>query len=152
MGGIRDPGRHVHVDADVVVATRHALPGVEPHPDADRRPRGPVVGGQSPLRGDRRLHGRRGAPEDQEEGVSLGADLDPAALRDGPAHDGGVLVPNRRVQLTDLLEQLRGPLDVGEQEGDRPGGQLSHGASNVARPAGSYAGAALGRAFHRTGG
>jgi hypothetical protein len=84
------------------------------------------VGGQAPLGGHSGLHSLHRAPEGREERVPLRADLDPAALVDGPAQDGGVIVQDLRVQIADLLEQARGALDVGEQEGDRSGRQLSH--------------------------
>ena len=39
-----------------------------------------------------------------------------------------VLGEHQRVALTELLEQLRRPLDVGEEEGDRAARQVSHAA------------------------
>ena len=126
VGRIGDPRGPVHVDADVVVPAADPLPRVEAHPDPQRGARGPVVGGQAPLGGHRGLHALHRASEGREERVSLRADLDPAPLVDGPAKDGGVIVEDLRVQIADLLEQPGGALDVGEQEGDRPGRQLSH--------------------------
>jgi len=122
-----DPGRPVHVDADVVVPAQHPLPGVQAHAHPDRGPRRPGVGGQGPLGGHGRPDRRHRAGEGGEEGVALGADLDPVAVADRPAQDGRMLVPDRRVAVAQLLEQPGRAFDVGEQEGDRPGGQRRDG-------------------------
>src|SRR5262249_38093401 len=50
----------------------------------------------------------------------------PAVGGHGIAHHRGVPVAERRVPAAQLLQQLRGALDVGEQERDRPGRQLAH--------------------------
>ena len=121
MGRVGDPRRPVHVDADVVVPTWNPLPGVEAHPDPNGEAGRPVVGGQTPLGGGRGPDGSHRAAEHREERVAHGADLHPAALGDRPANDRGMLVPDSRVPIAELLEQLGGPFDVGEQEGDRPG-------------------------------
>ena len=127
VGRVGDPSGPVHVDADVVVPSQDTLPGVHAHPHPQQRTGGPVVGGQAALSCHRRPHRPHGAAEHQEEGISVGADLHPAAVGDRPANDRGVFVADRRVPITELLQQPGGALDVGEQEGDRPGLKLCHG-------------------------
>jgi hypothetical protein len=105
VGGVGDPGRPVHVDADVVVPAKGPFPGVDAHPDPERRAGGPVVGGEAPLGGGRRPDRPKRAAERDEEGVPVGADLNPAGLGDGSPDDRGVLVLDRRVPGTDPLEQ-----------------------------------------------
>jgi hypothetical protein len=122
VGGVGDPGRPVHVDADVVVPAPGPLPGVDAHADLHGRAGGPVVGGQAPLGGDGRPDRLRRAAEGHEEGVPVGADLDPAGGGDGPADDRRMLVVDRRVPVAEGLEQAGGALDVGEQERHGPGG------------------------------
>jgi hypothetical protein len=124
VGRPGDPGRPVHVDADVVVPAQHPLAGVQAHPHPHREPLRPPVGGQAPLGRHRGPDRRPRAGEDGEERVALGADLDPLPVPDGPAQEGRVLVPDRRVASAQLLEQPGRALDVGEQEGDGPGRQL----------------------------
>jgi hypothetical protein len=123
---VGDPGRPVHVQAGVVVPAPGALAGVQAHPDPQRVAGRPVVGGQGPLGRQRRPHRRGRAGEDHEEGVSVGADLDPAGLGDGLAEDGRVLVEDGRVPVAEGLEQAGRALDVGEQEGHRAHGQVVH--------------------------
>ena len=126
VAGRGDPGRPVHVQADIVVPAQHPLPGVQAHPHPHRPPRRPVVGGQAPLGGHRGPDRPDRAGERHEEGVPLGADLHAAASLDGVAHDRGMLVADRRIPIPQLLQQPSGALDVGKQEGDRPGRQPRH--------------------------
>ena len=96
------------------------------HPDPHGGAVEPQVAGQVPLSGDRGPHCPNRAAEHHEEGIPLGADLDPAVRAGGTAYDHGVFVPDRPISITELLEQLGGALDIGEQEGDRPGRKLCH--------------------------
>ena len=61
-----------------------------------------------------------------EERVALRVDLDPAVLVDRLADDAMVLGQDVRVIVAELMEQLRRALDVGEEEGDGSGRQLSN--------------------------
>jgi hypothetical protein len=131
-----DPGRPVHVDAAVVVPAEGPLAGVQAHPHPHRPPRRPVVGGQAPLGGHRGPDRGHRAGEGGEERVALGADLDPATVPDRPAQDGRVLVAHRPVPVAQVLQQPGRALDVGEQEGDRPGGQVGPCRSLVDAPHG----------------
>ncbi len=80
VGGGADPRRVVDVDTPVVAVVEAGLAGVQPDsdPDAVRPASGrPRVGGERALSGDRRVDGRLGVGEGDEERVALGADLDP---------------------------------------------------------------------------
>jgi len=103
-----------------------ALARVQAHADPHGRAVRPVVGGEVSLRGHRGLNGPHGGAEDGEERVSRRAHLDSTTRGDGPAKDGGVLVADRRVPITDLLEQPGRSFDVGEQEGHCSGRKLCH--------------------------
>jgi hypothetical protein len=107
-----DPGRPVHVDAAAVVPAQGPLAGVQAHPDPHREPGRPPRPGPPPPAG-----------EGGEERVALGAHLDPVAVPDRLAQDHRVLVAHRPVAVAQVLQQPGRALDVGEQEGDRPGGQ-----------------------------
>ena len=86
------------------------------------------MGAQASLGCHRRLDSPHRAAEDHEEGIALGADLDPATLFGGSANDRGVFFPDPGVSITELLQQPGGAFDVREEEGDRPGRQLCHSA------------------------
>ena len=105
VGRVGDPRAPVHVDSDIVVPARNPLARVQTHPDPQGRARGPVVGGQAPLGRHRGLNGLHRIGEHDEEGVPLGADLHPAGFGGGSANDRGVLVPDHRVTIAELLEQ-----------------------------------------------
>ena len=107
----------------VVVPAQDALAGVEAHRTRTGG-RGTVVGGELPLGGDDRPDGPGRAAE-REEGVAVGADLDPAACGDGP-DDRRVPVEDRRVPVAERLEEAGRALDVGEQERHGPGRQVGH--------------------------
>jgi hypothetical protein len=119
----------VHVDADVVAAAEYPVPCVEPHPDPQRAAVGPGVGGQATLRGDGRSDRLNRAGEGHEEGVALDADDHATRMLDGLGDDGRVLVLHGRIPIPELLEQCGRPLDVREQERDRSGRQVRHGAA-----------------------
>ena len=121
-----DPGGPVHVDADVVAALCQPLAGVQAHPDPKGPALGPSVGGQVALGDHRGLRGAHRTGERHEEGVSLGADLDPSGPGHGGADDLGVLVVDGPVSVPEVLEQPGRAFDVGEQERDRAGRQFCH--------------------------
>ena len=81
--------------------------------------------------GERLGEGRRGGEcpgrcrEGEEEGVALRVDLDPALGGTRLADDTPMLGQRLRVGLgAELVQQLRRPLDVGEEEGDGAGRKL----------------------------
>jgi len=67
-----------------------------------------------------------GAGEGEEERIPLGVHFMAAPLLGGGPQEASVLREDVCVAITQLLEKTRGPLDVGEEEGDRPGGQARH--------------------------
>ena len=122
-----DPGGAMDVDADVVVTTQPALPGMESHPHADRRFLRPPFGCKAALR----VHGgvdrsRRGR-ECREEGVAFGPHDGSVSVVDRAAEDLVVTVQQAAEPLgSERLNETRGALDVGEQERDRPGRECLH--------------------------
>ena len=114
MGSSADAGGAVDVDPDVALVSQLWLAGVDPHPDGN-------------LECALRLLGRRqrvrGAGEDDEEGVALGVDLDPAVAFERLAEDAAVLAQDVGIALAELVEEPGRALDVGEDEGDGPGGK-----------------------------
>ena len=106
------PGGAVDVHADVVVVGDDRLAAVDshPHPDPDL--------GQGVLRGDRGLNGVGRSLERGEERVATGVDHDAAVLRDRRTHDAVVLREERGVVVSELVQQPRRALDVGEEKRD----------------------------------
>ena len=126
MGGSRDPRRPMDVEAHVVVPAEDALARVESHSNTDcPDPGGPGFGREGALCGDRRRHCRHGAPEDDEECVSLGRDLDPTGRLDRSAHHGVVAFDERAEGRAQGGHEAGRPLDVREQERQRTDGEGS---------------------------
>src|SRR5207244_3750585 len=119
--GGSDPRSAVHVDADVAVLREQRLSGVQTHPNAHRAAVECITslhgGGESVF----------GAVEGDEERVALGVHLDTTVLCESVSKRASVLGQSARVVVAELLEQTCRSLDVREEEGDRPGGQLAHG-------------------------
>jgi hypothetical protein len=65
----------------------------------------------------------RWAGKGDEKGVALGPELPAALCTDGGANEIPVHLEQLRVALAELLDESSGALNVGEQEGDRPGGE-----------------------------
>jgi len=63
------------------------------------------------------------AGEGDEQSVALGTELAAALGADGRANNVAVCLEQLRVALAKLLDESGGALNVGEQEGDRPGGE-----------------------------
>ena len=126
----------VHVQADVVVAAKRSDTGV--HPDAHPNVGAPWPGaaGQCDVRLDRSSQCRRCGREDHEERVTFGANHRALVSREGVAKQQVVLLQQRPEVLPELLEQACAALDVAEQEGDRPGGQVARVAhtASIRRP------------------
>jgi hypothetical protein len=77
--------------------------------------------------------GGRG-PEGEEKGVALGVDLNASLCRAGRTHDPPVLGERFVVGLvSDLLEKLGRAFDIGEEEGDSPGGEIAAHERSLAR-------------------
>ena len=118
-----DPGRPVDVGSDVALVGDERCPRVQPDPNADR-PRGEPVRDRL-----RRLERPRRGGEGDEEGVPLRIDLDAAVRRARIPHHPPVLGERVRIRLgAELVQKPRRALDVGEEEGDRAGGEIApHG-------------------------
>jgi hypothetical protein len=89
---------------------------VHAHPHPHRRILGPGVRRQSLLCLCRRRQCRPGRREAGKERVALRAENTPAGRLDGAGDQLPVLLEQARVVVSMPLQQLRGALDVGEQE------------------------------------
>jgi hypothetical protein len=83
--------------------------------------------GKSALAGPCSLESVACARKRNEEGVSLRVDLDARVVRKGSSQHTPVRCENIDILVAELVEQTSRPLDVGEEEGDSPGGKLWHG-------------------------
>ena len=142
VAGLGDPGRPVHVQAQVVVPPQDPLPGVQAHPNPQRILHRPGVGGQGPLGRHRRPDRPPRAGEGREHRIALAADLHPTApVDDRLTEDRRVAVTDRPIAVPQALQQPGRALDVAEPEGDRPRRQPSHGRTGRRRPSGRRLGA-----------
>ena len=132
-----NPRRAVHVEADVVVTAQVPFARVEAHPHPDRVALRPALPGQSALGSDGRFQRIRGRTEDREEGVTLGADLDPLVRGKRAAHDGRVALQHALVLRAKPLQQARRALDVSEEKRDGAGRQGGVGHRAMMRREGS---------------
>ena len=107
-------GRSIHVDPHVVVAPKNPLPGVNTYPNADVRGLRPVVTGKASLGCHRRQDGVHRSTERNEEGITLGVDLDSPELGDCTPNDPRVFVKDDQESFPELLDEPRGALDIGE--------------------------------------
>jgi len=80
----------MHVDADEVVLEVLRGPGVQAHADAQDRPVGPGMRRQVPLALRCCRDGLGGVGEDDEEAVSLGAELSASVIVEGPSQDASM--------------------------------------------------------------
>jgi hypothetical protein len=120
----RHAGRPVDVVANVrAVGVDDALAGVEAHPDADHGVWRPRLGGEGALGVHGRRDGRRSPGEGHEEAVTLRPDLHAVVGGQRRPDDRTVAVEQGRPAIGELAHQARGALDIGEEEGDRPGGE-----------------------------
>ncbi len=82
--------------------------------------------GEGALSSDRGFAVPLGGTEGDEEGVSLGVDLDAAVGGERVAQDGALVFEGVSVVVTEGAEEARRALDGGEDERDGAFGQLSH--------------------------
>ena len=116
-------GRHaraaVHVEANVAVADPGAAAGEDAHADADLSPAGPAVLGERALRPCGRTDGVAGSGEGDEEGIALRVDFVASRLGDRLAQQPVVVGQHLGVtRLSELVQEPRRALDVGEEKGD----------------------------------
>jgi hypothetical protein len=124
MAGRCDTGGAMHVDADVALVRDEWSPGVQADAHLDRARRecfGQLGGGSKG--GGRSL-------ESEEERVTLRIDLNTVVIGAGLAYDSPVPCKCLGVPvISQLVQELRRPLDVGEEERDGPGRKVvAHGA------------------------
>ena len=81
---------------------------------------------QAILRLDRGRDGVRRSLEDDEERVAAGVEHDAIVSGDCGAHHAVVLGEETGVVVAELVQQSRGALDVGEEEGDCSGREVEH--------------------------
>ena len=116
----------VDTQADIALLADLGLARVQSHSDLDLGAFGPRMRVKVALRRHRGPDSVLPAGESDEERVALCVDLVTAVSRHGLADDALVLGKHFCVVRADLLEQLRRPFDVGEEEGDRPARKLGH--------------------------
>src|SRR5437762_9170439 len=119
----RDPRDPVEGETYIVAADEGHLACVNAHPDPDRVALRPGVIREGPLSVDRGHDRRRGIRKCREDRVALRPDDAAAVAGDGLVEQGTVLVQQLAIGVTQLLDESGGARDVGEQEGDGPGGQ-----------------------------
>ena len=117
VGCSHHAGRTMNVEPDVVAVEQSRLAGVETHADADRAARRPRVLGERTLSGGRSRDGVRRARECDEERIALGVDLVAVVGAERLPEEAAVRLEQLVVTVTRLVQQARGALDVGEQEG-----------------------------------
>ena len=115
-----DPGRTVNVGSDIALGCQMRRSGVEADAHADR-----ARSQRLECLGCRRQRARR-SREGDEEGVALGVDLDTAVVRERRTEDAAVLGERVGICLrTQLVKEPGRALDVGEEEGNGSGRQIS---------------------------
>jgi hypothetical protein len=111
---------------DTVAAACPRLPGVQPHPHVQAGTRRPRLRLQGELARAGRLDRGRRTGKDHEETVPLpaGGDHDPAMPLDHLHQQTVVPLQRHFHRLRHRLPQPGRPLDIGQQECDRPGRQI----------------------------
>jgi hypothetical protein len=123
-------GRPMNVHPNVAALRDVGLAGVKPNADPHGRTVGPWMPQDALLCCDRRHQGLSRPREGSKDRIPLRVDLLAALFLNGRADKSAALRQDVRIGITQLLEQTRRPLDVGEEEGDRPGRQAGHGLLN----------------------
>jgi hypothetical protein len=110
------------VDVDPYIAFRcyKRLTGMDSHPHAE------WALGQRALPLARRVQSIAGPGERVEERVTLRVDLDSAAFRECGTKNAPMSGEYVRVPVTKAVQVRGRPLDVSEEEGDRPGRESAH--------------------------
>jgi len=123
VGGCRDPGGAVNVQADQAGRRLRCLAGVDAHPDADLLAGRPRVRNERPLHLDDRGHTGPRRGECREEAVTLGDNL--LAVVPGQAGADQLMVGGEDlcVRFPQASQHRRRTLDVSKEEGERLRGQ-----------------------------
>jgi hypothetical protein len=114
----------LNAQAGVVRLVDVGLAGVQPHAHPQLRPARPALSGERELSGRRRGDRVPRPPKGDEHGVPRGPELVPSVVLERGAQDLPMVSERLDVPATQLLEQPGRTLDVGEQEGDGPAGEL----------------------------
>src|SRR6266516_984365 len=128
-GGLREqhlptvPGAHnaggvMHIQADVAFGNEGRLARVQAHTYTYHHALRPAMSGESTLGSHSCQDGIASASKRDEESISLRIDFVAAMRAKGRTQQATAFRQNRDVTFTHLLEQVRGPLDVGEEQGD----------------------------------
>ena len=123
VGRGADPSRRVDRQTDVADIGEGGAPAVDPDADPDVEMVRPAPPAERPLDGHRGLDGAAGPLEDREELVGAGVDLPPACPRHRRPKNASEIVQEIAVAVPQPAEQRGGPLDIGHQEGHKPGGE-----------------------------
>ena len=130
-----DPRPSMDPDPHVALRGGGRLCRVDPHPDPELAAVRPCVVRQGALAVARCDDRVARAGEADEEGVTLRVDLVPLERGEGLAQEPSVIVEHGGVRLgAEVSKQPRRALDIGEQEGDGPGGALAHRRMMPRRP------------------
>jgi hypothetical protein len=117
----------MHVQADVAPGLVHGLSGVQAHPHPQRCAVRPGMPHERSLRRHRRPRRIPGPRERHQEGIALRVDLLPVSLGKRLAEESAVFLQDLCLPpVPEPLEEVGVPLDVREQEGDRPGREPRH--------------------------
>ena len=121
MAGGADSSGPVDIQANVLVHGTMLHAGMQPHPDPHRCTHRPWVGQDRLLRVDRRGERVSRTGESDEERITMSTDLMPARLLNGRAEQPSIGGKDALVAVPQVLKKTRGPFDIAEEEGDRPG-------------------------------
>ena len=120
MTGRRDLGGPMDVDPDVVVAPRPTLAGVQPHPDAEVDPGGPVVRCQGSLSVRCGSNAVERGRKDGEERITVATHVGALVVGHRLPDDGRVHLEHRPIGVAQPGHEPCRVLDVGEQERHSP--------------------------------
>jgi hypothetical protein len=134
MSGCTDPGRAMHVQADVIIEPDFRLAGVDAHSHPDLDAVGPTLGGKRSLRAHRGGDRIAGAREGDEERVTFGVDLATVVLVERRAKHALMLAEHLGVAAAQPRQQPRRTLDVAKQERDGAARKLRHTRSYAQSP------------------
>src|SRR6266851_9570283 len=126
--GAHDAGGVMDIQAHIAFGGEFRLARVQAHADTYRHTCWPDVAGESPLGGHSRREGIGGTSKGDEEGIALRVDLVPVILVERRAQQVPRLHQQAGVAVAHLLEEVRGSLDIAEEQRDRSRRELTHAA------------------------
>ena len=135
MGGRHDASSACDLRISVVIGG--PVGGMEAHSRAERIAR-PGKRVEATLSRHRRDNGTRSVREGREERISRGRRDGAAVRRNRVAQDPVMRSELRAERQTLLARQPRAALEVGEQEGQRAGGQIAFGVRDPLRSSGLH--------------